>query len=70
LVEESEGLSKQEKERLTRSIDDLITDTPATNVAVMRAKKWLAKAGNVIGPSVRQIIMDIGTEAVKKSMGL
>jgi len=36
----------------------------------MRAKKWLAKAGNVIGPSVRQIIMDIGTEAVKKSMGL
>lgn len=70
MVEESEGLSEEEKERLARSIDDLIADTPGTNVAVMRAKRWVAKAGNVIGPSVRQIILDVGTEAVKKSMGL
>lgn len=70
LVEESDVLSKEEKERLTGSIDDLIADTPGTNVAVMRVKKWLAKAGNVIGPLVKQIVLDVGTEAVKKSMGL
>lgn len=70
LVEESEGLSEDEKERLARSIDDLVADTPQTNVAVVRAKKWLMKAGGTVGPSVRQIIVDIGTEAVKKSMGL
>jgi hypothetical protein len=70
LVEESEGLSKEDKERLTKSINDLIADTPDTNVAVMRVKKWLVKAGNVVGPSVRQIILDMGTEAVKKSMGV
>lgn len=70
LIEESGGLSKEEQERLARSINDLIADTPQTNVAVMRVKKWLMKTGNIVGPSVRQIIVDIGTEAVKKSMGL
>lgn len=70
IVEESEGLSKDEKERLRGSIDDLIADTPSTNVAVTRVKKWLAKAGNIVGPSVKQIVLDVGTAAVKKSMGL
>lgn len=70
LVEESEGLPKDEKERLKGSIDDLIADTPGTNVAVMRVKKWLAKAGREVGAAVKQIVLDVGTEAVKKSMGL
>lgn len=70
LVEESDVLTKEEKEHLAGSIDDLIADTPGTNVAVMRVKKWLAKAGSVVGQPVKQIVLDIGTEAVKKSMGL
>lgn len=70
LVGESEGLSNDEKERLKGSIDDLIADTPGTSVAIIRVKKWLAKAGNMIGPSVKQIVLDVGTEAVKRGMGI
>lgn len=70
LVDESEGLPDEEKERLKGSIDDLIADTPGSNVAMTRVKKWIAKAGKEVGPAVRQIVVDVGTEAVKKSMGL
>ena len=55
---------------MEKSIDDLVADTPGTNLAVMRVKRWLVKAGNVVGPSVKQIILDVGTEAAKKMMGL
>lgn len=70
LVEETEGLSKEDKDKLSRSLSDLIVDTPKTEVAAMRVKKWLANAGREIGSAARGILVDVATEAAKKHLGV
>lgn len=49
LVEETAGLTDEEKAKLSRGLDDIIADTPRTEVAAMRVKRWLANAGREIG---------------------
>lgn len=49
LIGETEDLSCEEKEKLKASLPDLIADTPQTQVAVVRVKKWLGMAGKPIG---------------------
>ncbi len=66
LVEETAGLGQDEKAKLARSLNDLVTDTPKTEVAAMRVKKWLASAGREIGTAARGILVDVATEAAKK----
>ncbi len=70
LVAEMEGLSQHEKERLAGSLDDLIADTPKTEVAVMRMKKGLAKAGSEVATAAKNILVDVVTDAVKRQFGL
>lgn|SRR5574337_743231 len=70
LISEMEGVSAEEKQRLNGSRDDLIADTPRTEVAVTRFKKALARAGPEVAIAMKKILIEVGTEAVKKSLGI
>jgi hypothetical protein len=68
LSDELDNLSKEEREMLKKSIDDIVRDTPQTTVAVTRFKRLVAKAGKPAADAFRDILVDILSEAIKKSI--
>jgi hypothetical protein len=61
-------LSESEKKLLTKSLDDLVKETPAVDVAVMRVEKFLPKAGAIVAASFKEIMISIVTEGVKRKL--
>lgn len=70
LADEIEGLSDKERETAKGSLIEITRDTPQTEVAIVRIKKLLAKAGPTIGHGLREILISVATEASKKQLGL
>lgn len=66
LIRETEGLSDSDRDKLTKSIHDLVRDTPRTPVAVERVKRAAGKLGQ---PMIK-ILTSVATEAVKKLLDL
>jgi hypothetical protein len=59
-------LNKDERETLKKSLDDIIRDTPQTPVAATRYKKMVLKAGKFAADGLRDILVDVASEATKK----
>ena len=70
MIDELDGLSDEERERLKKSIPDIIADTPKSETAALRFKKAVAKVGQAGGKMLIDVLTNVATEAVKKSMGL
>lgn len=70
LIQEEEELSEQLKASVVESLPDIITETPKTNLAVVRLKKCFASAGKFTADAIRQFVIDFGCEFAKKSLGL
>jgi hypothetical protein len=68
LVLETEGLTEDERRALERSLDDLVKDTPRSVLAVTRFKTLMTKAGATVATGFRDILVDIVSETVKKSL--
>lgn len=68
LADELEELSTEEKEKLKQNLNELVRDTPKTEVAVTRVKKILSKIGKESFAAMKSILLDLATEAVKKSL--
>ncbi|MFC1933668.1 DUF2321 domain-containing protein [Chloroflexota bacterium] len=68
LADELDELTSEERELLKKSIDDIIRDTPQTTVAVNRFKRLVAKAGKPAADAFRDILVDIVSETIKKSI--
>lgn len=68
LIEEMQGLSNSEKEALTKSLGDLVRDVPATEVAVVRFKKYLPKVGTAVYAAFKDVMISVATEEVKKKL--
>jgi hypothetical protein len=66
LIAESEDISPEEKEIMSKSIDDIIKDTPETIYSANRIKKILPKFGKGIAKVLRDIFVDIASDAAKK----
>lgn len=66
LTLELNNLTKEERETLNKSLNDIIRDTPETAFAATKAKKLFAKAGKGVAESFKNILVDIITEAAKK----
>ena len=66
LSEELEGLTDEEKEVLNKSIDDMITDNPRTEIGVTKFKKFMLKAKGVAVEPFRKLIVDISSETAVK----
>ena len=69
LADEVEGIDDADRERAKESFIALASDTPQTTVAVTRVKKLIQKAGPILGGGIRDILVDIATEAAKKGLG-
>jgi len=66
LVRESDKLSENEKGVLSRSLDDLIRETPNTPVAALRFKQLVAKSGPLVMEGFKKILTDVIAESAKK----
>lgn len=67
LVEES-GLSREENVQFQESLNDLVRQTPQTPLAVSRFKKLMTKAGPAAANGVRDILVDVVSEVIKKQI--
>ena len=70
LILEEEELSQLERENLINSLPDIMTETPNTNLAIIRIKKCLVKAGKFTAEGIRQFVIDFGCELAKKQLDL
>ena len=70
LIDELDELSKEDKERLRVSIDQLLKDAPSSEVAALRVKKTFLKLGKLSGEALRQLLVDILSETAKKMIGM
>ncbi|CAM4059525.1 DUF2321 domain-containing protein [Bacillus albus] len=68
LAEEVEGLTPEEREILSQSIDDIVSNGPRTVVATTRFKKMTTKFGPGIATGFKDILVDLVSETVKKSL--
>jgi hypothetical protein len=68
LAEELDELSSDEKTKLRQSIDELSSDSTQTEVAAVRFKKIMAKVGKESFAAMRKIVVDVLSEAAKKSI--
>jgi hypothetical protein len=70
LIDEDDGLSPDEKGKLSESLTDIITETPKTQLASARFKKAFMVAGRFTAEGLRQFAIDFGCELAKKQLGI
>ena len=68
LAAELEGLTDEDRTALAGTLDDLLAETPRTQVAATRFKRLLSKAGKGAAESLRSIMVDVMSEAAKKTI--
>lgn len=68
LVSLEDELDESMKELIKTAIPDLITETPATPIAIAKYKKGIKCAGDILKNSMRQLLIDVVSETVKKSL--
>jgi hypothetical protein len=68
MADELDELSQEDRDRLKGTLDDLIRNTPQTEVAAIRFKKTLAKLGKEGAGAMRDIVVDIASEVAKKAL--
>ncbi len=68
LIELDDKNSDAEKTALAADLSDLVRDTPRTQVAATRFRKFLAKAASGTASALRDIAVDIASEAAKKTI--
>lgn len=61
-------LNDVSKEIIKNAIPELLVDAPTTPLAVAKYKKEIAHAGQIIKDSMRQLLIDVVSETVKKSL--
>ncbi|WP_366160576.1 DUF2321 domain-containing protein [Bacillus infantis] len=61
-------LSDDERESLKKSLDDLVKDGPRTVVATTKFKRILSKTGPEIVTGFKDILTDVVSESVKKTI--
>ncbi|MCC3736399.1 DUF2321 domain-containing protein [Staphylococcus hominis] len=68
LVSLDDQLSDEYKEIIKSALPDLVVDSPDTPLAQAKYKKYMSNATNYIQDSVRNLLIDVVSETVKKSI--
>jgi hypothetical protein len=69
LADELDTLSREERDLLKGSLDDLVRDAPATPLAAFRFKRIVAKAGQEAPGFFRELLVGITSDATMKLAG-
>ncbi len=70
MINDDENLNSSEKQQFCESLPDLLVEspTPKTKLAVSRFKKFIGKSAKYTADGVRDIFVDVTSEAIKKSL--
>lgn len=68
MIQEDNELSELERQNLASSLPDVISETPKTNLAMVRVKKALLSAGKFTADAIRQFVIDFGCEMAKTTL--
>ncbi len=68
LADDIEHLRPRERELLKQSIDELLTDSPRADLAVVRFKRLIAKAGDDTHIALREILVLVVSDAVRRAI--
>lgn len=68
LISLDDELPDEHKEIIKNALPDLIVETPTTPVAVAKYKKYMSSATGFIKDSLRNLLVDVVSDAVKKSL--
>ena len=66
LIREEAKLNSEEEQQVAESIQDIVGDTPRTQLGATRFKRTIAKLGQHSAIAVRDILVDIVSETAKK----
>lgn len=66
MADELDELSPEDRERLKGTLDDLIRNTPQTEVAATKFKKILTKVAKGSATAMRDIVVNVASETAKK----
>lgn len=66
LLENAKPLAAEEKAAFDADINDIARDAPRTQAAAIRIKGLLAKIPGAVGSALRDIAVDVASEAAKK----
>jgi hypothetical protein len=66
LIDLLDGLSEQDRETLKGTLDDLVADSAATEVAAVKFKMLAKKAGQEGATALRAIVTSVATEGAKR----
>lgn len=69
-VDLMDELTNEEKIEFKKSAKDISTENPRTNLGALKIKKISTKVGSDLWNGAKEIIIQIGTEAALKTMGL
>jgi len=67
-VEIDEKLTENEIEQFKADLSELTKDSPKTQVASARFKKTMTKVGTSVASGLREILVDVLSEAAKKAV--
>jgi hypothetical protein len=70
IASQSAGLSPKEREELSRSIDDLVRDTPRTEWAAREFKRLMKKVPAETWEAMKPFLVQVVVDAAKKYLGL
>ena len=66
LANEISEIEKGERDILNQSLDDLVRDTPQTEVAAVRFKRIVSKLGPEVAGAFKTIVINIASETAKR----
>ncbi len=70
ILDEEESLNGDEREKLKKSLPDLISDTPRTSLAVLRFKKVLSSVGSITKDALMKFAVSMACEVAKNQLGI
>jgi hypothetical protein len=59
-------LSEQDAEIIKTNLDDIVRETPRSQVAAHKVKQVLTKSGQIVGQGLYKLIVDIASETATK----
>lgn len=68
LIHFSDSLSLEEKDDLNKTITDLIKDSPRSQLAQLKFKKYAAKMGKELANGLKNVLIDLVSETAKKAI--
>jgi len=68
LADETSEFTAEDREQFRQSLDEMVKQTPNMPLAVNRFKKLLLKGGKWVSDGIRDILVDVLSEAVKKQI--